>query len=136
MPAIRLCCMLLLALAITGCAGSPPKPAVEPDKALLQPAEQAIQKAVAAHVEHFAPRALDDARGRLALARDILYLAARQGRELNDDEHERVTGLVEGARLDARLALVKTQALAVGVKLKEMQGSLDDQGATNSGATQ
>jgi|SRR5699024_3159872 len=135
MPAIRLCCMLLLALAITGCASTSPQPAIEPDNTVLQPAQQAIQKAVAAHVEHFAPRALDEARGRLALAQDILYLAAREGRELNDDEHQRVTGLVEGARLDARLARVKTQALAVGVKIKEMQADLGDEDTVNNGTT-
>lgn len=135
MPVVRLCWMLLFALLVAGCANSPDQQGVEPDLSLLAPAEQALDEARSAHVEQFAPRALDAARRRLALARDIIYVAARQGRALDDAEHERVTNLVEAARLDARLALVKTQAMAVGLKLDELQRALGNQGASAEGET-
>lgn len=136
MPVVRLCFVLLFALLVTGCASAPSGPPIKPNMALLAPAEQALEKARAAHVTTFAPRALDAARGRLALARDILYIAARQGRRLNDQELERVTALVEAARLDAHLALVKTQAMAVGVKLNQMQHSLGGQTMAANGDSQ
>lgn len=125
MPVTRLCAILLFALLVTGCASAPSGPPIQPNESMLAPAKQALHKARAAHVDTFAPRALDAARGRLSLARDILYVAARQGRELTEKEHERVTDLVKAARLDARFALVKTQAKAVATKLEQLQHGLD-----------
>lgn len=138
MPAVRLACLSLLALLVAGCASSPESmgPPIEPNTSLLAPAQKALQEARAADAENFAPRALDAARRRLALARDIIYLAARQGRKLNNEEYERVTDLVKAARLDARLALVKTRALAAGVKLKKLKRILASKGAPASGAAQ
>lgn len=133
MPVFRLGWILLFVLAVAGCAGTAEHQAIEPDMSVLEPAQQMLAKARAAHVEQFAPQALDAARRRLALARDIIYLAARQGRQLSDAEHTRVTQLVEAARLDAQLALVKTQALAVGVKLKQLQQVLQDRQSGYSG---
>lgn len=127
MPVARIFWIMLLAVLVAGCTNTPDYHAIEPDLSLLAPAEQALAEAHDAHVEQFAPQALDAARRRVSLARDIIYLAARQGRELNDAEHERVTSLVQSARLDARLALVKTQASAVGVKLKQLQRALGNQ---------
>lgn len=136
MPVVRVCCMLLLALLVAGCASQPRGPAIEPNLSLLAPAKQALKQARSAHAEKFAPRALDAARRRLALARDVVYLAARQGRKLNEEESERVKDLVNAARLDARMALTKTQAIATGVKLQEMQHTLAKKRAPAGGGTQ
>lgn len=133
MSAVRLCCISLLALLIAGCASAPAKQPIEPNLSLLAPANKALAKARAAHAQQFAPLVLDAARRRLALARSIIYMAARQGRELTDEERERVTDLVKAARLDARLALVKTQARAVGKKLEMLQLSPGNSATATSG---
>ena len=61
---------------------------------------------------------------RIATARDILYSAAQANRELSATEMDRIDQLVAAATLDARSALVQTQARAVQTKLAELQGQL------------
>lgn len=135
MPVIRLCWMLLLAVAIAGCASTPDYEPIEPDMSLLAPAQQALTQARAAHVKKFAPRALDAARQKMSLARDVIYLAASKGRGLNPAEHERVVDLVQSARLDAKLALVKTQARATRVKLEQLQRAVAKQAGSKRQST-
>lgn len=124
MPVIRLCLLALLAAIIAGCSSTPEYQPIEPDTSLLAPAQQALAKAQAANAEQFAPRALDSARQKLSLARDIIYLAASQGRKLNDAERARVRRLVHSAQLDARLAIVQAQALAAGAELQQLRQAL------------
>lgn len=133
-------------LILGGCAGQGHKQPVAPDDSVLAPAQQALDKARAAHADDFAPRAVDAARRRIATARDILYTAARAGRQPNDTEQARVDQLVEAARLDARSALNQTQARAVAAKIEELQGQTGDRapapmqgnitGAANEGELQ
>ena len=119
----RLSVLLAAALVVAGCAstsGSAARPAV-PDQSALEPATSALDKAVRANAEDFAPRAVDSARRRITLARDILFAAARADRDLKPDERKRVDVLVAQARLDAREALVETQAKAVDKQLGQLQ---------------
>lgn len=125
MPAFRLCLILFVLLGMAGCAGAPSARPAAPDLSALTPAEQALAQARAAHAADFAPRALDAARRRIALARDIIYGAAKQRRDLTPLERERVTQLVQAAELDARSALVQTQAKAVITKLAELRRALN-----------
>lgn len=118
---------LFAILWLVGCGGGAAvAPPGAPDESVLAPAEQALAKARAADADTFAPRALDAARRRIATARDILYAAARSNRELSATEQARVEQLVAAAELDARSALVQTQAGAVQTKLGELQGQLGD----------
>lgn len=118
---------MLAIVWLVGCAGPAFVTPDAPDVSVLAPAEQALAKARAADADTFAPRVVDAARRRIATARDILYGAARANRELTDTEHDRVDRLVAAARLDARSALVQTQARAVQTKLAELQGRLGGQ---------
>ncbi len=121
---------------LAGCAASNVKAPTAPDESVLQPAEQALAKARAAQADAFAPRAVDASRRRIATARDILYGAARARRPLTDQENDRVDQLVAAAELDARSALVETQAKAVQTKLDELRGTSGQAGQTSSnGAT-
>ncbi|GAB3674833.1 hypothetical protein GCM10028792_11970 [Salinisphaera aquimarina] len=113
--------MVVIAVA-TGCAGGAIKAPSAPDESVLAPAEQALAKARAAQADTFAPRVVDASRRRIATARDILYDAARARRPLNNGEKSRVDRLVAAAELDARSALVQTQAKAVQSKLGELRG--------------
>lgn len=129
----RTLALLLLALVLAGCAGNARKPPGAPEQAILAPAEQALAKARAAHADDFAPRTVDAARRRIATAREILFDAARRNHELSDTERERVQQLVAAAQLDARSALIQTQAGAVETKLAELKAAL---GESEPNATQ
>lgn len=113
---------------VAGCAGHAFTPPSAPDDSALAPAEKALAKARAAEADDFAPRTVDASRRRIATARDIIFDAARARRELTPREQERIDKLVAAARLDARSALVQTQARAVQTKLSELQGQLDGPG--------
>lgn len=117
-------CVALLGaiLVLAGCAGAGVKSPAAPDESVLAPAEQALAKARSAQADTFAPRVVDASRRRIATARDILYGAARARRPLTDNEQARVDHLVAAAELDARSALVQTQAKAVQSKLGELHG--------------
>lgn len=120
-PHLRWLLVLMLVSVLVGCAsGRAGKPAT-PDLSALDPAQQALDKALSANAGDFAPRSIDAARRRITVARDILYDAARQDRSPTAREKERVHQLVDAAGLDARAALVETQAKAVQVKLAELQ---------------
>ncbi|MDN5780877.1 MAG: hypothetical protein L0H23_02455, partial [Luteimonas sp.] len=119
MPVIRLCGILLFFALVAGCSSTPEYQPIEPDTGLLMAAEQALAEANTPQAEKFAPRALDWARQRLSLARDIVYIAAREGRALDDAERARVQRLVESAQLDARLAIIRSRALAASAELAE-----------------
>lgn len=136
MPAFRLCLIALVLLGIAGCAGAPSARPAAPDLSALAPAERAFAQARAAHAGQFAPRALDAARRRITTARDILYRAAGQRRSLTEVERERVAQLVQAAELDARSALVQTQAKAVMAKLGELRGALNTGARGATGAMQ
>jgi|AntDeeMinimDraft_5_1070356.scaffolds.fasta_scaffold03902_4 hypothetical protein len=120
---------------ITGCAGHAFAPPSAPDDSVLAPAEKALAKARAAEADTFAPRAVDASRRRIATARDILFDAARSQRELTAEEQDRIDKLIAAARLDARSALVQTQAGAVQTKLAELQGQLDGSGRAQPGVS-
>ncbi|RJS93996.1 hypothetical protein [Salinisphaera sp. Q1T1-3] len=96
-----------------------------PDQSVLDPATQALDKAVQANADQFAPETVAAARRRITLARDVLFSAARAHRPLNDSERQRVDDLVAAAKLDAREALVETQAKAVRHQLDQLQGTGD-----------
>ncbi|AWN16304.1 DUF4398 domain-containing protein [Salinisphaera sp. LB1] len=102
-----------------------------PDQSLLDPATQALNKAVSVHADQFAPRIVDSARRRITVARDILFKAAKKDRSLTPAEHDRVQTLVQQARLDARAALVKTQAGAVQNQISQLQGNSSSNGSGN-----
>ncbi|WP_423821610.1 hypothetical protein V5738_14850 [Salinisphaera sp. SPP-AMP-43] len=135
----RMCRRLIVGLAIvgaivmSGCASQRAARPDLPDDSVLDPATQALDKAVAAHADQFAPRIVDSARRHLTVARDILFSAAEVDRPLTDAEDDRIQTLVEQARLDARAALVKTQAGAVGQKLDQLQGRGSDQNSSAAG---
>lgn len=143
MPVIRLCWIVLLMALVAlaaGCANTSESDfsaAIEPDMSVLAPAKQALAQANSGQVERFAPRALDSARQNISLAEDIITLAARQGRALNDSERARVQDLAQSAQLDAQLAIVQTRAKTAAAKLKQLQGILhagDRVAATPGGA--
>jgi len=114
--------LIAASAALAGCAGGSVTPPSLPDDSALQPAERALAEARAAQADTFAPRAVDASRRRIATARDILFTAARARRPLTDSEQSRVDQLVAAAQLDARSALVETQARAVQTKLEDLQG--------------
>lgn len=117
---------LAAVLMLAGCAGGTVfKPPGTPDDSVLAPAEQALAKARAADADTFAPRVVDASRRRIATARDIIYGAARASRPLDDTEQQRVDQLVDAAELDARSALVQTQARAVQTQVEQLQGQID-----------
>lgn len=119
-----------------GCAGQRAAQPEIPDQSVLDPATQALDKAVSAHANQFAPRIVDSARRRITVARDILFKAAEQKRSPSDAEHDRVQSLVKQARLDAKAALIKTQAGAVESQIAQLQGAggSDQNGASGSGS--
>lgn len=132
----RLCVPIVSALLLLGgCAtgGAAHGPST-PDFSPLDPAQQALDKALAAQAGDFAPRTIDAARRRITIARDILYSAANQSRDLTDAENERVQQLVTGARLDAKAALSETQAKAVQTKIQELQARLNGDDSQSSSA--
>lgn len=118
---------VLLLIALAGCAAdrASQRPQV-PDEQLLAPATQALDTAVQAHAEQFAPRSMDAARRRITLARDILFNAAQSRRSLTHGEQDRVDALVAAARLDAREALTETQAKAVATQIDRLEGRSSD----------
>lgn len=123
--------LIAASAALAGCAGSSVTPPSLPDDSALQPAEQALAEARAAQADTFAPRSVDASRRRIATARDILFAAARARRPLTDSEQSRVDQLVAAAQLDARSALVETQARAVQTKLEELQGQTGTNAASS-----
>ncbi|MDA3922425.1 MAG: hypothetical protein PF501_17355 [Salinisphaera sp.] len=132
--------VLLLAAALGGCATDAVRGPATPDLSALKPAQQALNKALAANAGDFAPRTVDASRRRITIARDIVYSAARQDRSLTASENDRVQKLVDAARLDARAALVETQAKAVQTKLAELQqpagGSVNGAAKTSHSSNQ
>ncbi|MGB7754528.1 MAG: hypothetical protein WBL23_00470 [Salinisphaera sp.] len=113
-----------------GCASQRAAQPHIPDQSVLDPATQALQKAVSVHADQFAPRIVDSARRRITVARDILFKAAESDRSLTPAEHDRIQKLVDQARLDARAALIKTQAGAVQSQIGQLQGRNDHSNGT------
>ncbi len=129
--------LVVAVVALSGCVSDGnrgERPAV-PDQSVLEPATQALDKAVRANAEDFAPRAVDSARRRITLARDILFAAARADRDLKPAERERIDVLVAQARLDAREALVETQAKAVNKQLGQLQQTQSQPADETTGRT-
>lgn len=124
MPVIRLCGILLIFALVAGCTSTPEYQPIEPNTALLTAAQQALTAANSAAAQKYAPRALDRARQRISMARDIIYVAAREGRAINDTERERVNSLAASAQLDAQLAVVRSRALAAGAELADVRRAL------------
>ncbi|MGN8160671.1 hypothetical protein ACS8Y6_13845 [Salinisphaera sp. RV14] len=119
-----------------GCASQRAVQPHMPDQSVLDPATQALHKAVSVHADQFAPRIVDSARRRITVARDILFKAAENDRSLTPAEHDRIQTLVQQARLDARAALVKTQAGAVQNQISQLQGnSSSDNNNGNGGSS-
>lgn len=118
-----------------GCASQRAAQPHIPDQSVLNPATQALQKAVSVHADQFAPRIVDSARRRITVARDILFKAAESDRSLTPAENDRVQKLVDQARLDARAALVKTQAGAVQSQIGQLQDSKDNNSGTSTSAS-
>lgn len=122
------------AIAGAGCATQRGAQPEVPDQSVLDPANQALDKAVSAHAEQFAPLIVDSARRRITIARDILFNAAEADRKPTPAENDRVQTLVDQARLDAKAALIKTQAGAVQTQLQQLQGGTGDDGpGSNAG---
>ncbi|MES1937676.1 hypothetical protein [Salinisphaera hydrothermalis] len=117
-----------------GCASQRAVQPHVPDQSVLDPATQALDKAVSAHAGQFAPRIVDSARRRITVARDILFKAAEDDRSLTSAEHDRIQTLVDQAKLDARAALIKTQAEAVQHQIGELQGNSDNGSGSTGGA--
>ena len=115
-----------------GCASQRAVQPHVPDQSVLDPATQALHKAVSAHADQFAPRIVDSARRRITVARDILFKAAEDDRSLTSAEHDRIQSLVDQAKLDARAALVKTQAEAVQHQIGQLQGGSDNGSGSNA----
>jgi len=128
MRTARLLYMAMLVLTASACAGTsaPDRDPIDADLSALAPAEQALQELDSANARQAAPRALDAARRRLSLARDIIYAAALEGRRPDEAEQRRITNLVEGARLDARLARVRAQVHEVDDQLAQVRQELAD----------
>lgn len=124
MPVIRLCGILLFLALVAGCTSTPEYQPIEPDTTLLTAAQQALADANSAAAQKYAPRALDRARQQISLARDIIYVAAREGRAINNTERERVESLAASAQLDAQLAVVRSRALAAGAELADVRRAL------------
>lgn len=116
-----------------GCASQRATQPQIPDQSVLDPATQALDKAVSAHADQFAPRIVDSARRRITVARDILFKAAESDRSLTQDQNDRIQTLVDQARLDARAALIKTQAGAVQHQIEQLQGGDNASGAHHGG---
>lgn len=115
--------VILVLIAVAGCASQRAAQPEAPDQSVLDPATQALHKAVSAHADQFAPRIVASARRRITVARDILFKSAEAQRSPTDAENERVQTLVDQARLDAKAALIKTQAGAVAHQLKQLQSN-------------
>lgn len=123
---LRALSSLFLVLLVAACASGETvalKPAT-PDESVLAPASAMLAKAQEAGAAEFAPRVLREARRRLTTARTMLYVAADDGGGVSDSEHKHIAQLVDIATLDARLALVRTQANAVASKLEEMRAAM------------
>lgn len=123
--------VFVAAIAAAGCATQRGAQPDMPDQSVLDPATQALDKAMAAHADKFAPRIVDSARRRITVARDILFKAAEAHRSPTDTEHDRVQTLVDQARLDAKAALIKTQAGAVHRQIGQLRDSGDDEQNAN-----
>lgn len=132
---------ILVSIVVAGCASQSATQTEVPDQSVLDPATQALDKAMSAHADQFAPRIVDSARRRITVARDILFQAAQADRSPTDTENDRIQKLVDQARLDARAALIKTQAGAVDRQIKQLQGGGPSElnnngtGQSNSGST-
>lgn len=100
-----------------------------PDESMLKPATTALDKALSAHANKFAPEIVTSARQRITLARDILITAAQEGRAVTADEQDHIDTLVRQAKLDARAALVKTQAEAVKYQIDRLSQANRDAAA-------
>lgn len=120
--------VIVLCVFLTGCAGTRATHPEVPEQSMLNPATQALDKAIKAQADQFAPRIVDSARRRITIARDILFNAAKANRPLSDAERDRVHTLVDQAKLDARAAKIKAQAKAVQQQIAQLQG--------NNGASQ
>lgn len=134
MSRARLVLAALACVTLAACATANVKPPQPPDNSILARAEAMTDKAAAAGAAKFAPDALSAARRRLTVARMILYRKA--GSSIGEAERERLQRLAESAYLDARLALVRTQAGAVEYQRKQLAGDLpDNNGAARKGDT-
>lgn len=117
---------LLVAATVSGCASHGAENIKIPDQSMLDPATEAMDEAVSSNADQLAPHIIGNARRRVAVARDILFEAARANRSLSPDDRERVEELVEQARLDARAALTKAQAEDVMRQLEQFQTGGDE----------
>ncbi|HET7315595.1 hypothetical protein [Salinisphaera sp.] len=117
--------VIAASVAGAGCASQRAAQPHIPDESVLDPATSALDKAVAAHANQFAPRIVDAARRRITVARDILFKASKNDRSPTDAERRRVQTLVDQARLDAKAALIKTQAGALQTQIGRLQGGND-----------
>lgn len=119
--------LIVLLAVITGCASHGHGRVKVPDQSRLDPATQALDEAVSAHADTLAPRMVGSARQRITIARDILYEAGREDRELTVKEQDRIQALVDEAKLDAQAALVNAQAKASSHQLRQLQDSGGDE---------
>lgn len=123
---------IAVSAAGAGCASPRAAQPHVPDQSALNPATQALDKAVSAHADQFAPRIVDSARRHITVARDILFKAAEDDRSPTPAENARVKKLVDQARLDARAALVKTQAATVQHQIKQLQSGSDSSNSNSA----
>lgn len=123
----RLVLMAFACLLLVACATAKVQAPQAPDESILNRAEAMVAKARTAGAAQFAPDALASARRRLTVARMILL--RRVGQSLGDQEHQRLQRLADAAYLDARLALVRTQAGAVGYQSDQLSAQLNGRDA-------
>ncbi|MES1943143.1 hypothetical protein PC39_03432 [Salinisphaera sp. PC39] len=116
--------LVLAACLLAACAETPHRVPAPPDLSPLSEAEAMLERAREAGADRLAPEPLREGRRRLAAARDILFRAATEAREPNEAERRRVRRLADEAYLDARLALARTQRVAVDRKLAELESEL------------
>lgn len=126
-PAGRALAVLMCA-GLGACASGNVKPPAPPDDQRISEAESMLDKAANAGAAEFAAQPLLEARHRVTAARNLLYRAAGDGDALSDAESARIGRLADAAYLDARLALVRTQAGAVQRKLDELTAELEQGG--------
>ncbi|NNC23619.1 hypothetical protein HKX42_07195 [Salinisphaera sp. USBA-960] len=121
--------VLVAAFVLVGCADAPGQSAASsPNDKILQPAQQALTQASSQRWSDNAPAIMGSARSRLATARSIVYQAASEGRDLTNDERERVEALVKAVKLDRRAAKARGSAVDIKNRLAELKAN-QQQGA-------
>lgn len=97
-------------LLFGGCAGAP-APEIE-----LTAANAALKEAEEADAETYAPSLLQQARDKLAFARELT----------EEDDNLRARRLAEQAEVDAQLAEARARAEVANRNLREMQGAIQE----------